>query len=59
MKLFKITNYIFKGFICVALFWYLPESPKWLLAAGNITKAESVVKQAAMVNGITLDSNVL
>ena len=45
------------GVLTVALWWILPESPKWLLAAGRIAEAEEVVRKAADRNGKTLAEN--
>ena len=42
------------GFLCIALFWIMPESPKWLLTVGNVQEAETIIKRAAVENGRTL-----
>ena len=45
------------GLSAAILFWLMPESPKWLVATGKISKAETVVRQAAKINGRTLPEN--
>lgn len=41
-------------FACVTSYFYLPESPRWLLIKGRTAEAEAVVRAAAEVNGITM-----
>ena len=39
---------------CVVSYFYLPESPRWLLTKGRTVEAEAIVRAAAKVNGITM-----
>jgi MFS family permease len=38
----------------VISYFYLPESPRWLLIKGRVTEAEDVIRAAAKVNGIEM-----
>ena len=38
-------------FAMFGLLFFLPESPKWLLATGKLKEAEELVRNAVIVNG--------
>uniref|UniRef100_A0A224YVD1 MFS transporter OCT family solute carrier family 22 (Organic cation transporter) member 4/5 n=1 Tax=Rhipicephalus zambeziensis TaxID=60191 RepID=A0A224YVD1_9ACAR len=43
-------------FIAIVVWsWYLPESPRWLVATGRTKEAASVVRRAASSNGIEIE----
>jgi len=39
------------------IYWYLPESPRWLLANGHTKKAEQILHEIANYNGKPLPAN--
>nr|XP_015816929.2 organic cation/carnitine transporter 2 [Nothobranchius furzeri] len=49
MLLFGIT---LPGCIRVAFWWFVPESPRWLISQGKLEEAETIILNAAKLNNI-------
>uniref|UniRef100_UPI00398ED44D solute carrier family 22 member 4-like isoform X2 n=1 Tax=Pristiophorus japonicus TaxID=55135 RepID=UPI00398ED44D len=50
MLLFSLS---LPGLLYIPLWWFIPESPRWLLIKGRIQEAEAIIQLIAKKNGVT------
>uniref|UniRef100_A0A3Q2FGY5 Solute carrier family 22 member 21 n=1 Tax=Cyprinodon variegatus TaxID=28743 RepID=A0A3Q2FGY5_CYPVA len=50
-RLLQVT-FMLAGCVCLPLFWFISESPRWLLSQGKVEEAEAIIRNAAKVNKI-------
>ncbi|XP_006888148.1 PREDICTED: solute carrier family 22 member 5 [Elephantulus edwardii] len=46
------------GVLCLMFWWFIPESPRWLISQRRFNEAETILRKAAKINGIAITSAI-
>ena len=49
---------IYSSLVCSVFWFFVPESPRWLISNGKVKEAQRIIEKAAKINGVKLSTDV-